>query len=458
MLAFSDSRFRLLGRLLTAILAMITFSAVLAMPAGAEDPPGDGQPADPQPGEGQTADQQPAEGIPSEPVDTPVQPEPEPTTAVDQLVFPIVGPVTYSDTWGACRGYRCYRSHKGVDIFGTKLAPLVAVTDGIIISTRRTALTSAGNKVIIEDDDGWRYIYLHLNNDSPGTDDGANPQGWIIPNRLRIGDRVEAGDIIGYLGDSGNAERTPAHLHFEVHEPGIGAVNPTPYVRAAQDAGRVIATSTLASSADGRAEYVPLVSAWYRALLKRQPTDAELFAWTDRFDIGFADRSDLIADLTMAPVRRHQAGTVLRAYLVALGRRPDLAEIRAGIGLVASGYDAEAMVAELLAGPRFAERHGSLSDEAYLELIYVNARGRQPSTRVRAYWLKQLAGGRDRASMAAYFVGSYTLKSQTWHSLEVIQAYRAALDRLPTDSELDEWVSHLNRGGEIVDIVAAVDS
>ncbi|MCP4226646.1 MAG: M23 family metallopeptidase, partial [Actinomycetia bacterium] len=185
MLAFSDSRFRLLGRLLTAILAMITFSAVLAMPAGAEDPPGDGQPADPQPGEGQTADQQPAEGIPSEPVDTPVQPEPEPTTAVDQLVFPIVGPVTYSDTWGACRGYRCYRSHKGVDIFGTKLAPLVAVTDGIIISTRRTALTSAGNKVIIEDDDGWRYIYLHLNNDSPGTDDGANPQGWIIPNRLR---------------------------------------------------------------------------------------------------------------------------------------------------------------------------------------------------------------------------------------------------------------------------------
>ncbi|MCP4224557.1 MAG: DUF4214 domain-containing protein, partial [Actinomycetia bacterium] len=115
-------------------------------------------------------------------------------------------------------------------------------------------------------------------------------------------------------------------------------------------------------------------------------------------------------------------------------------------------------VAELLAGPRFAERHGSLSDEAYLELIYVNARGRQPSTRVRAYWLKQLAGGRDRASMAAYFVGSYTLKSQTWHSLEVIQAYRAALDRLPTDSELEEWVSHLNRGGEIVDIVAAVDS
>ena len=454
---------------------MVALAALLASPAAAHDPPdnepaangptetvvpAEPTPAEPEPAESEPADDgaQTAGSDTTTTTTTPSEDDVESAPPVRELVFPVVGPVTWTDTWGACRGYRCSRSHKGVDIFGAKLAPLVAAADGVITKTRRTALTTAGNTIILEDDDGWRYIYLHLNNDSPGTDDGANPQAWIIPNGLRVGDRVEAGDVIGYLGDSGNAERTPAHLHFEVHQPGVGAINPTASVQAANDEGRVVTTASLASTAEGRAEHAPLIAAWYRALLKRDPTRFELFAWTDRFDVGLADRDDLIADLTMAPSRRHQAGTVVRAYLVALGRLPDLAEIRAGIGLVATGYDEEEMVGHLLDGAEFAQAHGVLDDDAFLELIYVNARGRQPSSGVRRYWANQLARGRERASMAGYFVGSYGLKDKTWHTLEVIQAYRAALDRLPTDDERVEWVAHLDRGGQILDIVVAIDN
>ena len=381
---------------------------------------------------------------------------PDDEPVVRALTFPVVGPVSYTDTWGACRGVGCSRSHKGADIFGAKLAPLVAAADGVIISVRRTAATTAGNKIVIEDDDGWRYVYFHLNNDSPGTDDGANPQAWIIANRLRVGDRVEAGDVVGYLGDSGNAETTPNHLHFELHPPGAGAINPTPSLDAAWDAGRIIPVAPLASTAAGRAEHEPTIVAWYEALLQRPPTDEELFAWADRFDVELGNRDDLIADLTMATQRRDPAGTVVRSYQVALDRRPTLAELRAGEERYRAGADHLAIVRGVLDGETFAAEYGSLSDADFVETIYHNARGREPSSRVRSYWRDQLAGGRDRAEMAAYFVDSYGLKDRTWHGLEVIQAFRAKLDRLPTDDEFDVWVEHLDDGGLIVDVVDGI--
>lgn len=380
----------------------------------------------------------------------------DPDAVIHEITFPVVGPVTYTDTWGACRGGGCSRSHKGVDIMSAKLAPLVAAADGTIISVRRSGLTNAGNKIVIRDDAGWEYYYFHLNNDSPGTDDGANTEGWIIPGRLRTGDRVVAGQVVGYLGDSGNAENTPNHLHFEIHQPGVGAINPTPSVLAAEQAGRVVPTSVLASTEAGRAVHEPLISAWYRALMKREPTGIELFAWADRFDIGMANRDDLIADLTMAPQRRGPSGSVIRAFQVSLGRRPTINELRAWEQENRSGLDAEGIVGGLLQGSEFTGRHGTPGDEQFIEIIYWNARGRRPAEAVIDYWLEQLATGRSRDSMAGYFVESQELRNAMWHDLEVVQAFRAALDRLPTGEEFDLWVGHLDRGGLIVDIVDGI--
>ncbi len=379
-----------------------------------------------------------------------------PEIPVREITFPVVGPVRYSDTFGACRGYRCSRSHDGTDIFGVKLAPLVAAADGTITVVRRSATGTAGNTVILHDDQGWRYLYLHINNDSPGTDDGANPQGWILPNRLRTGDRVNAGDVIGYLGDSGNAERTPSHVHFEIQPPNEGAINPTPSLDAAKGAGRVVSVASLASTAEGRAHYEGMISAWYRALLKRNPTRAELFAWSDRFDIGFATKDDLIADLTMAPARRNAAGSVYRSFHVAYQRRPDLGEIRAWLKRYEAGADTETIIGELLASSEWTNTHGSLTDAEFIEVLYRNARGRPSTAGVRSYWTRQLANGRTRASMAAYFVDSYGLKNDTWHALEVTQAFRAALDRLPTEAEYQHWIAHLDNGGLLPDVVDAI--
>ena len=267
---------------------------------------------------------------------------------------------------------------------------------------------------------------------------------------------MTAGQVIGYLGDSGNAETTPAHVHFEIHEPGVGAVNPTPFIQEAKDAGRVVSTNTIASTEEQRAEPAPVVTAWYQALLKREPTDAELFAWTDRFAIDFATLHDLIADLTMSKSRRDPSRAVVRSFQVALDRRPTLNELRALENEYRSGATLEEITGALISSEPFTDAHGNLSDEEFVRVIYRKALSTEPSDERLADWLAIFAEGRTRTELTGYWADSYSVKNSTWHDLEVIQAFRAALDRLPTDAEYDVWVGHLDDGGLIPDVVAGI--
>jgi len=137
-----------------------------------------------------------------------------------EIVFPVAGEHSFVDTFGAPRdGGR--RTHKGNDIFAAKGTPVVAVADGTIALMDTGNL--AGQYIGLRHDDGWRSMYMHLNNDTPGTDDG---QGIGFAEGIREGQHVSAGTVIGFVGDSGNAESTSPHLHFELHQPDGAKINP----------------------------------------------------------------------------------------------------------------------------------------------------------------------------------------------------------------------------------------
>lgn len=137
---------------------------------------------------------------------------------VRSIVFPVLGPVTYADGWGDARDGGA-RRHEGTDIIGVKMQPLLAATDGRITRLSLEPRGRSGVAITIRDVDGWRYNYFHANDDTPAADDGAADDGFRLAPGLKVGDKVIAGQIIGYLGDSGNAEDSVAHLHFEFRDP-----------------------------------------------------------------------------------------------------------------------------------------------------------------------------------------------------------------------------------------------
>ncbi|RPI21231.1 MAG: M23 family metallopeptidase, partial [Actinobacteria bacterium] len=124
---------------------------------------------------------------------------------VRALTFPVVGPARYEDAFGDCRD-DCNRAHHGIDIFsnGWKGVPVVAAHSGIVERAEVYGKRSTC-AIHIRAADGWETRYLHLNTDTPGTDDGAYREGCAAPG-VTVGSYVAAGQIIGWLGDSGNAE------------------------------------------------------------------------------------------------------------------------------------------------------------------------------------------------------------------------------------------------------------
>ena len=154
-----------------------------------------------------------------------------PGKAVPRLIFPVVGTTSYIDDFGAPRAGG---AHQGIDIMAARHAPAVAVEAGTVKFWTTSA--QAGCMLYLHGASGTTYLYIHLNNDLTAHNDnrGSCVAGIAYAPGLRDGARVAAGQLIGYVGDSGDANGIHPHLHFEVHPNDGAAVDGYPYLRKAQ--------------------------------------------------------------------------------------------------------------------------------------------------------------------------------------------------------------------------------
>ncbi len=167
-------------------------------------------------------------------------------TTTRDIAFPTDASLTFTDNYGDPRSSH---SHIGIDILGKKMTPLYAAADGRV---SRIVIPEAtyGYEIVLEDADEWSYHYIHVNNDTPGTDDGlGGPEHAYAPG-IERGARVQKGQLIGWMGDSGNAETITSHLHFEIHQPNREPINPYPSLIAARYPGTYSSTEALAASPD----------------------------------------------------------------------------------------------------------------------------------------------------------------------------------------------------------------
>jgi hypothetical protein len=147
----------------------------------------------------------------------------------DPIVFPVVGPYQYTNDFGDPRPQG---RHEGNDILAPKKSTVVAVEDGKVKFWTTSA--RAGCMLYLYGVSGTTYLYIHLNNDVTMANDNKGkcvPGGSYWPG-LKDGAKVVAGQAIGILGDSGDADGTP-HLHFEIHPHDGGPVNPFPHLNRA---------------------------------------------------------------------------------------------------------------------------------------------------------------------------------------------------------------------------------
>lgn len=131
----------------------------------------------------------------------------EPSTT---LPVPVAGVKSrdLQDTWGAVRSGG--RTHEGIDIFARKGTPVYSTTHGIVVKVGQNRL--GGNVVSVLGPGRRVHYYAHLERIAP----------------IRVGDIIHPGDLLGYVGNTGNARTTPSHLHYGIYLLAGRAINPFP--------------------------------------------------------------------------------------------------------------------------------------------------------------------------------------------------------------------------------------
>jgi len=148
-------------------------------------------------------------------------------TAGPSLAFPVraIDSPRILSFWGVERDAG-RRRHEGIDIFAKKRTPIVASADGRVTRVGENRL---GGKIVYMRPKGKKYSLYYAHLDTQIAKDGQ---------------QVRKGDVLGLMGNTGNAITTPPHLHFGIYTSG-GAVDPSPFVNADRPKPKEIATSTL---------------------------------------------------------------------------------------------------------------------------------------------------------------------------------------------------------------------
>ena len=194
---------------------------------------------------------------------------------VVDITFPVEADATYSDDYANPRSGG--RVHRATDIFAPAGSNVVAARGGVVVWLPQSESGNAGFAIQIRGDDDRTYAYYHLG-------PAGGRLGQAVARDVKYGSRVERGQFLGLLGDSGNAAGGAPHLHFEIHDDavtdpyGSARRDPYPSLRAAQglaDDAEDVATPVPASVTGARSlqrgDRGDDVAVWQRDLNRTRP-------------------------------------------------------------------------------------------------------------------------------------------------------------------------------------------
>jgi hypothetical protein len=346
-----------------------------------------------------------------------------------------------------------------MSVQGKKMRNLLSTVDGTV---REIVFNNAsGNRLVIQDDEGWFYVYIHVNNDTPGTDDGNATREQAFAAGLAVGQRVTRCQPVAYMGDSGNAESAGAHLHFEIRQPSTSSnswawssatpINPADSLRASTGGGGTT-TSTGGGGGGGTAAAAPrgrwapfnsvseLVARQYTDFYGRTPDSGGATYWANRLNSNADTPTSFIGRLLTAPEFEARVAPVARLYWAYFDRIPDTDGLLHWIHETGSGATLDTVSQAFAGSNEFQGTYGSLSDPQFVQLVYRNVLDRAPDGEGEAYWAERLRNGSSsRGQVMTGFSESPEYRGGLASKVRVVLAYVAMLERSPDQGGLDHW-------------------
>ena len=382
------------------------------------------------------------------------------TKTVRPIMYPIIPlkgtKVDRLRNYGQNRGSHI---HAGEDMMSAKLSLLLACVDGVVV---RRVFASSGNYLYLKGDDGYHYGYLHINNDTPGTDDGKNPAAWAFAPGIDEGVRVKRGQQIGWVGDSGNAETTGSHLHFEIRKPSskwywAQPINPAPSLDAAAPA--VLAggsspdpTTTTTTSppqpvVSRPGPYAPFATAALfatqqsRDFLGRTPTSSWTAKAVKDLTTGGVSPATFIERQVSDPAVTTVVNPVIRLYQAYFGGIPSWAGVNYWVNAVRAGTSLDSASNQIAASSKFKAISAKDDNAAYARRLYVNLYGTAPSAKVVSEMRLLLDRGLPRGLLTRAVCESAQFRAASAHRTRVLAVYLLMLHRAPTSSRLNSWAA-----------------
>ncbi|MBA2497077.1 MAG: DUF4214 domain-containing protein [Acidimicrobiia bacterium] len=356
------------------------------------------------------------------------------------ICYPIETRPLGANTYGDPRGGGT-RSHQGHDIMGPKMVPMQAAVDGVVEEIIHN--NSAGNRIAIRGPEGWRYVYLHVNNDTPGTDDGAADRNQVFAPGLVVGSQVRAGQVIAFNGDSGNSENSGAHLHFEIRRPGAGhwslspSIDPYPSLQAAPNC----------SGADDPARYRPftdavsLVERQYADLLGRPADPVGLSYWASQVRFGYVPAYGVAETLLGSTEAAQRTAPVARLYWAFFLRTPDSVGLQYWLDQFRGGMPLADIAQWFATSDELQARYSVLNDAAFVNLVYRNILDREALPVDRIFWTTALSSrAQTRGQVMLQFSESSEYVTRMAEPVDITTAYIGMLGRAPDPDALASWL------------------
>nr|WP_282098896.1 DUF4214 domain-containing protein [Thauera aromatica] len=176
----------------------------------------------------------------------------------------------------------------------------------------------------------------------------------------------------------------------------------------------------------------------YRDLLGREGEAEEVAYWVHSLEQG-QSHAQVVSGFVASAECDAYAGAIVRLYHAVLGRTPDYCGFNYWVGRSLEGLTDEEMGTAFLQSAEFVGNNPSLSDEAFVDLLYQNVLGRAADAPGKAYWVDRMAQGESRGEVLYGFAQSGEYKAAMADEVAIDLLYLGLLDRAPDPAGWDYW-------------------